>query len=200
MQAIVVPQPQASLLFEPRPLPVVDGMVRVGPNHLVPERYVTPGERDYLTRPLKWILVRDEPAPADIIDLRISIYAGEIAADSLIGTARVRGSVPIIAWRAADTNIGREVDFGEGWMHPIEGAACVPRYLDIIHSPRLKIDHDPRRRLDTDGNTTTDSHLELQSFDGPGWCRDVADQIPLDDFRPGRHAWLFADQEAVRST
>lgn len=110
---------------------------------------------------------------------------------AIVGTAILKACVPMVGYRDAMNNVGRQVNFGEGWVHPIEGVTGNERHTGIIHGARLKIDDSPHQRRDVDGEVRTDARLELQGVDGPGVCQDVSDQAPFGDFQPGRFAWVL---------
>lgn len=97
----------------------------------------------------------------------------------VVGTVRVSACVPMVAWRAADNDVGREVNLGAGWIHPVIDVPQERRWNEA----RLKIDMD-------------NAELELQmiSRNGvalKGLCTDLSSDLPFGDFAPGMWAWIL---------
>jgi len=96
----------------------------------------------------------------------------------VVGTVRVAACVPMWGWRAADNDVGREVNYGDGWHHP-----SILLTTRGQHEARLKIDMD-----------TAELELQMMSRDGvgvKGLCTDMSSDLPFGDFAPGRWAWIL---------
>ncbi len=98
---------------------------------------------------------------------------------AIVATCTLVDVVPMVGWRNAANNVGREVCWdGERWLHPTSDEA---QRLVRRNSARLAL---PDER-----------GMEWQ--DGHGRVTLVEDQRPYGDFTAGRFAWLLADMVPV---
>jgi hypothetical protein len=109
----------------------------------------------------------------------LGVEAHHFPLGAIVATCTLVDVVPMVGWRNASNNVGREVCWdGVRWLHPTsnESVAMARR-----HPRRLAIPDD----------------RGLESQRGEGAVRLVEDQRPYGLFEPGRYAWILADVEHV---
>lgn len=94
---------------------------------------------------------------------------------AIVATCTLADVVPMVGWRRAENNVGREVCWdGVRWLHPTSDEAV--RWVRA-HPRRFALPDD----------------RGMESQEGEGRVRLVESQRPYGLFVPGRYAWLLAD-------
>lgn len=192
MRAVSLHQPWAELCVTRRPAD--NGMVRTDPTHLIPERYVMPGEWPMVKR----VETRSWPCPLAVIGQRIAIHAtkrepkhlscvGEWSMHTSYYTGglpqmRRLGSVVNGELRPDGHELGLVVDLPLG---AIVGSAVIAASLPIVTLGTD--DHDGEDRIFGGGPQLWRTNIR----GGP--AIEISDQSPYGDFTPGRWAWIIED-------
>jgi hypothetical protein len=99
------------------------------------------------------------------------------------GTATIARVLPVVGWRDADNDVGREVNYEGRWMHPTSEEAAA--WLDA-HVERVKV-VDPKI-----------GYVEHQGVDGEkGVLRNISDQFPDGPPQPGDTCIRITDVEVT---